>query len=676
MMTRKSACYFGCVGLFGTFLLASCVHAQQPGAATDRFAGYEDVVRQTHEASLEARRRVLRETISEDQFWIKGPWGETIWCLAALDLNERADEANARLLERAKVYCQARRAAANDTTFKPEEFSDKSPWAYFAFGDYVRILCLFRAASPHYPGRLKPETEAAMTEALWWRVKSDSKVKDASLDNILVFMGTENHDLTRRPNYYLVASVLKELPDYKDRKYDDGHTAAEHYAAYNKFFREWPRQRLRSGLWAEVGSDTYQKYSWPALVNLHELSPDPIIRKRFGMLLDVAFIEEAQISVRGRRGGGRSRAGYGKNSFEKYKNVFYAPAAGAIGSSHHMTFETSRYQLSAEAIMLRKMAFPADAPFVIANRVLGEIKPGKPMGDQHDSLNPYVADSALINYAYRTPHYILGSTLQNPALSMPSPDDGRPVLKYHGISRQNRWSGMLFDDPQSRFPVGGAMKTRADNEMCAVFPEVVKTAGGRPQHSHWSFQHENVLFIQRITPGRNAMGSYSTGMMSIRFHGRKLVKVEEGGWIFASNGKAFVGVKFLDGRYKWDDTGEVASPAAYAKESTTRVLMHAGDLRSYPSFEAFRVAVLACPRKVQEDRVAYRASAASPKLEWFRYVVADHAEFKLPRIDGKPIDLRPDWTYRSPYLNGKFGEDRVTVTVGPIKKVYDMATID
>ena len=40
-------------------------------------------------------------------------------------------------------------------------------------------------------------------------------------------------------------------------------------------------------------------------------------------------------------------------------------------------------------------------------------------------------------------------------------------------------------------------------------------------------------------------------------------------------------------------------------------------------------------------------------------------------MDGKPLNLRPEETYRSPYLNGKFGEDRVTVSVGPIRQIYD-----
>ena len=620
--------------------------------APGKFAGYETIVDDTHRASIEARESMLRKTIAKDSCWPHEAWGDTMWALSALYLNEKTDAANDRLLQRAQAYCNARRDQAENETFLPEKKNDLSPWAYFAITDYVRILCLFNAESPHFPGRLRPETEAAMKEALWWLVKADSKVADASLDNLLVLLGTENHDLTLRPNYYLVAGLLKNDSAFKDRRYDDGHTAAEHFAAYNRFFQEWPAQRIKSGLWFEVGSDTYQKYSWPALFNLHELSPDPLIRKRFGMLMDVAFIEEAQISVKGRRGGGRSRAGYGKNNFESYKNLLYAPEGEAAGSSHSKVIETSRYQLPAAAILLRKMAFPANKPFVISNRVLGELEPGQATGGNG---KPHAADSAQINYAYRTPHYILGSTLQNPALSMHSPDTGEPILKYAGISRQNRWCGILF----------------ADDERSAIFPKIDKTRGGRPQHGNWSFQHEDVLFVQRIDEDKK-MGSYSTGRMSMRFHGKKLEKVEKDDWIFASNGKAFAAVKFLDGNYEWDESGELASPLAGPDiATTTRVLMQTGDLEAYASFKAFRTAVLANPLTVQRDRVAYPSAPNGPRLECFRYDAKAHEQFRLPRIDLQPINLRPAWTYRSPCLNSRFGSDQVKVTVGPVQEVYD-----
>lgn len=601
---------------------------------------------------------MLCQTVARDSCWPHGAWGDTLWALAALYQNQKVDEANARLLRRARAYIALKRAEVEGSAFRPEE-PGETPWAYFGLTDYVRILYLFHAKSGQHACRLKPQTEAAMKEALWFWAKADSKVADASLDNLLVLLGTENHDLTRRPNHYLVASILKDDPLYRDRPYDDGHTAAEHAAVYDAFFREWPRKRAMCGLWFEVGSNTYQKYSWPALFNLHELAPDPVVRKRFGMLLDLAFIEEAQISVHGRRGGGRSRAEYGKNGFEPYKNLLYAPEGARAGSSHSRVIETSRYQLPAAAILLRNLEFPALKPFVIQNRVLGELAPGN-LGDGDGRRHR--ADSALVNYAYRTPCYLLGSTLQNPALSMPEPQSGKPVLKYAGISRQKRWCGMLFDDP-------------ANDEVCAICPVIEQTRGGRPQHAYWSVQHENVLLLQRIAPQtRMRMGSYSTGKVSIRFHGRKLDRKEEGGWIFAGNGRAFVGVKFLDGGYEWDEACAEASPVDFdGAADKSRILLHTGDITTHGSFEKFRTAVLAGSLSVSTEKVEYGFGASRTSIEASLYD-ADHLDrFTLPRINGKPINLRPPTTYHSPYLNGEFGNDSIAVTVGPVVQVLDFS---
>ncbi len=649
MFTRSSR--------YQNFRISTILPVAPPAHQSDKYADHETLVAQTHLTSLQARERVLRKTVARNSCWPHGAWGDTLWSLSALYLNEKVEDANARLLKRANDYVARRRANEEIPTFTPE--ASETPWAYFALTDYVRILYLFHAKSPHFPGRLAAETEAAMKQALWFWVKTDSKLADASMENLLVLLGTENHDLTRRPNHYLVSSLLKDDPAYRDRRFDDGHTAAEHAAAYTAFFRAWPRTRAMTGLWFEVGSNTYQKYSWPALFNLHELAPDAVVRNRFGLLLDLAFIEEAQISVRGRRGGGRSRAGYGVNSFESYKNLLYAPEGLAAGSSHSKVIETSRYQLPAAAILLRKREFPAPEPFVIRNRVLGEVEPGRP-GD--GGGHRHAADSALVNYAYRTPHFLLGSTLQNPALSMLDPETSEPVLKYGGISRQNRWCGMLFDDP-------------ASDEICAVYPVIEKTRGGRPQHPLWSVQHENVIILQRIAPARRkGMGSYSTGKVGIRFHGRELEKVEEDGWIFAGNGKAFIGVKFLDGGYQWDEEREEATPADFDRASDkSRILLHAGDVTTHGSFARFRAEVLATRLNVSANQVEYEFGSTDSRLEVALYDGDNLQRFSLPRINGKPIDLRPPTTFQSPYLNGAFGSDKIDVTVGPVEQLLDFS---
>lgn len=622
--------------------------------ATGKLAADEKLVAEAHAASLKLREDALHKTIAKSTCFPSGTWGDNLWCLAALYLNEKTDEANARLLKRAKDY-----VATAPTTAAPTspEAPGNLPWTFFSITDYVRIIYLFHSKSPQFPGRLKPATEAAMKEALWLWVRGESKLANVGTHDLLLLLGTENHDLNRRPSYYLSTALLKQDPAYRDRKLTDGHTVAEHADAYTTFYREWPLKRAETGLWVEVGSNTYQKYSWPGLFNLHELSPDPLIRQRFGLLLDLAFIEEEQISVNGRRGGGRSRAYPEPNVFESYKNLLYAHQGQPAGSSHSRVIETSRYQLPPEAILLRYRSFPAAAPFIIRNRVLGALDLSKLEADPGQRLR---TDSALVNYAYRTPHYLLGSTLQNPALSQPDPQTGKPTVIYAGISRQNRTCGMLFDDPASA-------------EICSVQAIVEHGSGGRPQHPFWSVQHENVIILQRIAPDK-LMGSYSTGYVGISFAGKALKKVENDGWIFASNGKAFVGVKFLDGLYQWDSKNEVVSPAHFDPAiDQSRILLQAGDIASDGPFEKFQSSVLANALKISADQVDYQFGPSGNRLEVTRYVPKTASTFTLPLINGKPVDLHPPTTYQSPYLNADFGSDKISITVGSIKRTLDFS---
>jgi len=647
-----------------TFSASALIRANDPPpaaagqSATEHHTDYETLVAETHKTSLKLREEALRKTIANDFAWPKGIWGDNMWTLSALYLNEKVDAANARLLAQANTYIDLPRKQGSQPSATPEQ-PGNVPWTFFTATDYVRTLLLFHSKSPHFPGRLKPETEVAMKEALWLWVKEESRIAQAGQDDLFLLLGTENHDLNRRPNYYLVTALLSDDPAYRDRKLADGHTVAEHAAAYAAYFREWPRRRAETGLWVEIGSNLYQKYSWPALFNLHELAPDPVIRNRFGQLLDLAFIEEAQISVHGRRGGGRSRATPGANGFESYKNLLFAQEGQPAGSSHSRVIETSRYQLPPEAILLDRRTFVEVKPFVIRNRVLGEFETPKPGEDPGQRLS---TDPALVNYAYRTPYYLLGSTLQNPALATPDPQTCAPGLKYAGISRQNRACGMLFDDPSG-------------NEICSVSAVISHGDGGRPQHSFWSVQHENVLILQRIAPeGRSSLGSYKTDAIGIGFSGRALKKMEEGGWIFASNSKAFVGVKFLDGGHVWDAKHEVATPANFNQATDkSRVILHAGDIGSHGSFDKFKADLLANRLLVTADRVNYQFGTSANSLEVMLYDAKNPGNFTLPLINGKPVDLHPAKTYQSPYLSADFGTDKISVSVGPLHRLLDFS---
>ena len=608
---------------------AACVHA----------AGHEKSVAETHAASLELREAALRKTIAKDSTWPDGKWGDNLWTLAALRLNEKTDQANARLLEAANLYIGKHRATGGSAAPTPEK-QGGAPWTFFSITDYVRTLCLFHSKSPHFPGRLTPETEAAMKEALWlWTSGSAhaSRLADYGADDQFLLLGTENHDLNIRPVHHLVTSLLQGDTAYRDRKLGDGRTTAEHAAAHTAYFREWPRHRAAAGIWVEIGSNTYSKYSWPALLNLRELSPDPVVRHRFGLLLDLALIEEAQISVKGRRGGGRSRADHGNGGFESMKAMLYGENGG---STHSRVLETSLYQPPAEAILLRKHMFPAEKAFVIRNRVPGKLADGG--GDGHR----IAADSPLVNYAYRTPHYLLGGTLQNPA------------IEYTGISKQNRACGMLFHNPSSP-------------AISQIHPVYEHVGEGRPQHSCWSVQHGNVMLVQRIARvGKSHPGSYNTGKLGMKFEGADLKITEEDGWIFATDGKAFAAVSFLDGGHVWDAAKTTANPADFAGDGdTTRILIHAGDIAARGSFASFRAQILSEPPVVTADQTDYRFGAH--RIEVALYDARKPESFTLPLLNGKPLDLHPEAVYQSPFLNGRTGGARYAVTVGPLKRILD-----
>lgn len=618
-------------------------------------ANHETLIAETHTNSLKLRDASLRKTIAKGTVWPDGVWGDNLWTLSALYLNEKTAAANARILTRANEFIAKTMKNGNSPAPTPEE-PGNAPWTFFSITDYVRTLYLFHSKSTHFPGRLKAETEAAMKEALWLWVRGESRIEDAGSDDMFYLLGTENHDLNKRPNYYLVTSLLKDDPAYRDRKLADGHTVTAHAAAHKAYFRNWPLRRAATGLWAEVGSNTYQKYSWPALFNLHDLSPDPLIRKNFGLLLDLAFIEEEQISVRGRRGGGRSRAYAKANGFEAYKNLLYAPTGQSAGCSHSKVIETTKYQLPPEAILLRYRTFPVTKPFVIRNRVLGELEQPDSAVSHAQRLAP---DSALINYVYRTSHFLLGSTLQNPALCQPN----APEQKYAGISRQNRVCGMLFDDPSAK-------------TISQVYPIAEHTGGGRSQNSYWSVQQENILILQRIPRlGKSTLGSYNTGKFGIYFEGADLTKSEKDGWIFATNGKAFVAVKFLDSPHEWDEKNRTAYPKNFkGPEDNTRILLFAGDITTHENFEKFQAAALTCRLSITPEKIETKCGPSKAPIVVTRYDPKAPKEFSLPLINGHPIDLRPATTFAGPFLNSTYGSHQIKLNVGPFQRTIDFSS--
>jgi autotransporter-associated beta strand protein len=559
---------------------------------------YQTIVDQTWAASLARRQTVLTNVVNSGSVWPYGIQGQTMWALSALSLNRDVATANAKIL--------ASSTAAD-------------PYAFFDVYSYLKIATLFGQNSSFADtrGRITAQTEAAMKQVLWTDV-SGTSLAMAALDRVWWVNDSENLDLNRNVTNYLAAAILKDDATYGTRLFTDGKKAVDHYNAWNAWYASWLKERATRGLLVEVGSDTYQKYSVAAITTLRDLSPDPVVRQRAGMMLDLFYIDEAQYSISDRRGGGKSRNDALASEFEGIGKMMYGEAGGA---AHTKTFETSTYQVPAIAALIRSTE-KLNGPIEVRTRLPGESQSPLPAG-LPSGFYALAPASRLVNYEYRTPNYELGSMLQ---------DGG---VTYTNISSQNRWCGMIFDD------------------LKAVYPEVAQAGGSLPRNAYWSYQNKSSLILQKMSKAEY------TGTISILVSSG-LTKREQDGWLFTSNGKAFLGVRVVSGSYTWTDATHI-TPA----NQSSPVIFQAGDVIDYASLDDFIAKTLSLNVTVASDRVTY--AAPEGQIEFFTN------SSTLPRLNGKSLDLNTSYTYSGPYLHSSFASDTITASYGGVQTVYDFA---
>jgi hypothetical protein len=95
-------------------------------------------------------------------------------------------------------------------------------------------------------------------------------------------------------------------------KYEDGFTAAQHYAAWTDYLKAYCLERARKGLFIEAASDNYNGVAIKGIYNLVDFAGDAELRRRAGLLLDLFWATWAQEQFDGARGGGKARIYQGK----------------------------------------------------------------------------------------------------------------------------------------------------------------------------------------------------------------------------------------------------------------------------------------------------------------------------------------------------------------------------
>ncbi len=543
------------------------------------------------------------------------------FAIAAMSLDEEVDRANAAVGQAiGKVH---------EVFPRVGDFELHWPGSVF-----YRLYAMFGPEGTQRPGRLSQENAAAIRQLFAEWAKSNAKLGDADPAHTWYIWGSENHHAMHDQTAWAAAQMLKDEQDFV---YDDGSTPAQQYAAWVAYLKEYLRERVRKGMLVEYGAAGYGSRTLQTWHNYYDFSEDAEMRRLAAQALTVWWADWAQEQIDGVRGGGKVRLYQGASSQRTGTERNRAMAW------YHLGMGTECYRHDAMICMTtssyRLPLVVMDIALDVEGRGVYECKsrrPGK-LGSRELSralttaTTPmYVLDSdfgGIFRYTYCTPDFVMGTSML----------ENRPHAYWSSISSQNRWHGVVF----------------RGHEDSRIFPQCIGAKATYNQQ--WSVQSKGTLIAQKL---RTAAFSKD---MRVWFSS-DLKRKERGGWVFAEAAGAYAAVRVVRGGYAWDDENWLRCEDEY-----TPVIIEVARKSDYDGdFDRFQAAVLARKVELVDGVLRYRGLGDSGEFTF--YAESD----RLPEIDGRPIDLRPDYTFDSPFVTETWAGGVVTIKKGDRKLVVDV----
>ena len=516
----------------------------------------------------------------------------------------------------------------------------------------------------------------------------------SSLDTFALQHDTEriytrfNHNIPMNvmTRNYLSLQVLKDVKEYKGRRFRDGSTIAERLDASNKYWRAHLKYWCLNGFWKEHSSSNYDWHTYASYVNLADLAPDPEVRKLAQMYLDLALIEAEQMTISNQRGGTKSRAKRGGlgSSFNPYRGLLY----GERGvTSTHAQLGSSDYQAPPVAVLLHK---------------LGPLEP------EYEIINRYGKTKHVMNYAYCTSEYIIGAAAFDPnsrecgetgrwtgiifrdlsAIGMDGYSGEKWFVSDKDVMIGQRSLGHGYPGQQKITFESGFEKVEEDGWVFVdngeAFAAVKVVVGGyfwaepikrtlypKTELSPYIFQTGTLKAYASFDAFRKAVLKAPLTFKNnvLTYHGPNSAKIE---FTCMTREGYEKGKEMRDKRKEELKAAGEGAPAVkqYEEDHTKALQAWIKDRTKTPEEAA---ALEKNIRNWRKDAVGDHRNARAKAFAASKGIVeyVDQG-FKLPKINGKELDLSFDkYIYKSPYMELKTGSEIVTVRYGDRVWEYD-----
>ena len=555
-------------------------------------------------------------------------------------LGEQIDEANAALIENAQFYLD-----------NPLAIVDRDSMHWHA--DVVmRLIEMYGSNGSVKPGLITPETEAKCLEPIWVYADRCSWPSQYEYEQSQTWHSrcSENHHAMHLTVCWHFAKLAKDRPEYKDREYRHGGTAAEHYKAWSDYFVVYCLERARKGIGVEMMSVGYNATMMKALYNFYDFG-EPRVKEAAGKLLDLYYAYWAQEQIDGEVGGGKSRIYFGKGLVARGSHcmawIYFGIGEQPALNGHDINPYLSSYRPPAVIADLA-LDHEGRGQYEVYQRVqgLGEQGHTFPKMDAHDKqpskLN--TDGGGILRYTFCDPAFIMGTPMHQP----------RPVSDWVGISSQNRWHGVIFPG----------------DDGARIVPIARPKDSWRAKNAQWSVQSKGTLIAQKLKSNKGA------AEMIVWLSKEGLSEpVEKDGVIFVESDGAYAAVRVANGGYQWGDPTFTSNTATGQRkvrigrvvvpdDEYAPVIVEVMAKRDAKSFASFKAKVLASMPKIA-DGVLHYTSVYGDTL------TLDMNQKKAQTINGETVDLKPRRVYDSPFVQADYDRGIVKIQKGDRRIILD-----
>ena len=554
-------------------------------------------------------------------------WSVTDFAMKTFLLQEPPDAASAALQELCR-YFAARRDVRNDY----DNF-------YWSMDTLCRIVEFYGREGSRRAGQLSPEAEDAALEMMWLWAKENSALAEAEWRESKTWrvLRSENHHLQGFTTAWHFSKLLMREARYRDRKCDDGATAAEHYAAWTEYAREYLRERAGKSLFVEIANDGYNAESLKGIYNLYDFATDAELKRRAGLFLDLYWGTWAEEQLGGVRGGGKTRiyptilSTMGLSGSIARLAWFYF-GLGRPTPPHGSDYTMLTSDWRPPLVVVDLALDPAGrGEYEIRQWPLGLAVPGYSHPPEYRLRTDF---GGIFRYSWCTPEFILGTLMF----------ESQPLDAWTDISSQNRWQGVIF----------------AAHPDARIVPQVRALSRNRAYNTFWSVQRRGTLITQKLK------GSKGAGEMRVWIASAGLRdRTESGGWLFVRAPGAFAAVRPAAGSYRWQDEGAGNRGQWLVPDDPwAPVIIEVARARDAAGYETFRQHVLAAPLRFQNGVLQYQGLGG----DTFTFF-ADYSA--PPKINGQTVDYQAPKSFDSPFIQSERDSGLVTIRKGGRRLVLD-----